>query len=208
MTKILCECGLRINKITVKHLNSKEHIERMKKQDNVKGKTDNELASEFIEQYNSQLTDDKIVMSRNLRPTLRKEPKRFIRIFYSRGSKNSFVIADYTDYETFEFEGRTFTLREVAIEQEGIPVYWIFLDFTFSVGLEFNKENNKLIEKGYYPADVNAYLHSQATDTMYRIKRKYGFSDLLSHFAVALITGLIATIVFLIIGNVNNAGSG
>lgn len=221
---IKCECGKELGKITRKHLESKEHKDKMldienSNQDSLikevkenfpklnipekmskseltafiksleyeRDKLYQDKQKEFMDNYNEGSNDDKIVLSRNLRPSLRKEPKRFVRIFYNRNTRNSFLLADYSDYPIFEYEGRTFSLDEVALEQEGIPEYWIFLDFNFSVGLKFNPANDTLVEKGYSPDDMNAYIHSQAVDTMYRIKRKFGLSDLYTHISVGVI---------------------
>lgn len=100
--------------------------------------------------------------------------KRLIYYFYDWKTKNAVLYKDTSLQEVWNNEQteETFSLGEVAFYYEGIPVYFVIRGFNFSVGLDFNESNRKLVEKEYTTNDIYAKLQSQYIDRVFKQANK------------------------------------
>lgn len=65
----------------------------------------------------------------------------------------------------------TVNLTKVSYYLKGIPVYMCRKEMPMSLSLEFNKNNNKLIESGYSTTEFNAILNSTTFNSAFRKNR-------------------------------------
>jgi len=97
-----------------------------------------------------------------------------------------------------------YTLKDVAMYHDGIPVYIIKKGFNFSVGFDFktnSEKNMKLVEKGYTPEDMSAVLTSQTTNRLFRTIRKLDTSMIFAILFLNVISILVTVIVSMTIVN-------
>jgi len=140
------------------------------------------------------------------------EVKRIIYYFFDYDTKNAIMYKDtnlineWTNPDTNEL----FTLNDVAMYHDGIPVYILIKGFNMSVGFDLearksvDSKGNKvrfmdLVIKGYNAGDMEAVLTSQTTNRLFKTIKKLDTSIwiaiVLSWVVCILGTSFIATII-------------
>lgn len=124
---------------------------------------------------------------------------RYVRFFYDRETRNSKLFSDVNKDSTFDYAGGTYTLCDVALYHEGKPVYFIIRGFNFSIGLDFNLANKKLVERGYTPEDMKNQLTSKHINRLFKITNKIGFREIVFTLMLMCITAMTTVFICLAI---------
>ena len=64
--------------------------------------------------------------------------------------------------------GEVFQLGRPSLYIEGKPLFIIIRGFPFSIDIKLNENRDKLIERGYNPAEIDARIHSIYTQRIFR----------------------------------------
>lgn len=151
-----------------------------------------ESTKDRVKQYIRENINERIVI------------KRLIYYIFDDKTRNALLYQDtalQNDWKNPD-TNELYTLKDVAMYYDGIPVYIVKKGFNFSIGFDFEthgKDNIKLVEKGYTPDDMEAVLNSQTTNRLFRTIRKLDTSMIiafiLSHILSIVITILVCVLI-------------
>jgi len=136
--------------------------------------------------------------------------KRIIFYIFDPETRNAMMYQDTSLQNEWDNPdtNELYTLKDVAMYYDGIPVYIVLKGVNFSVGFNFVgdpyiDENGKeyylydLVQKGYAPEDMSAVLTSQTTNRLFRTIRKLDNSMILAFilwsFSLVITTVFICT---------------